>query len=136
MNTIATVWVYLAASPLLWLTLTLIAYGLAVRLYEAVGMHPAATPLLTATALIILALLLAWRGVGPRLRETSQALLRHLPLLFVPAGVGIVRQWGVLADYWPALSVALIVSTVATIAVTAWVFDWASRRFGAMGSSS
>ena len=84
----------------------------------------------------LLALLLAWRGVGPRLRETSQALLRHLPLLFVPAGVGIVRQWGVLADYWLALSVALIVSTAATIAVTAWVFDWASRRFGAMGSSS
>jgi predicted murein hydrolase (TIGR00659 family) len=56
-NTIATVWVYLAASPLLWLTLTLIAYGLAVRIYEAVGMHPAATPLLTATALIVLALL-------------------------------------------------------------------------------
>jgi predicted murein hydrolase (TIGR00659 family) len=56
MNTVASLWVYLAASPLLWLTLTLIAYGLAVRIYAAVGMRPIANPLLTATALVILAL--------------------------------------------------------------------------------
>ena len=56
MNSVAALWVYLAASPLLWLTLTLIAYGLAVRVYAAVGMRPIANPLLTATALVILAL--------------------------------------------------------------------------------
>ena len=51
-------------------------------------------------------------------------------LLFVPAGVGIIREWGVLADYWLALAVALIVSTLATLIVTVLVFDWASRTFG------
>ena len=59
MNSVAALWVYLAASPLLWLTLTLIAYGLAVRVYAAVGMRPIANPLLTATALVILALVVA-----------------------------------------------------------------------------
>jgi holin-like protein len=78
----------------------------------------------------LLAVLLAWRGIPAALHDTSQGLLRHLPLLFVPAGVGIIRQWAVVADYWLALSVALILSTAATIAVTAIVFDWASRRFG------
>jgi len=58
-NSVAALWVYLAASPLLWLTLTLIAYGLAVRVYAAVGMRPIANPLLTATALVILALVVA-----------------------------------------------------------------------------
>jgi putative effector of murein hydrolase LrgA (UPF0299 family) len=36
----------------------------------------------------------------------------------------------VIADNWLALSLGLIVSTVATLAVTALVFVWAQRRFG------
>ncbi len=84
----------------------------------------------------LLAVLLAWRGIPPALHETSQGLLRNLALLFVPAGAGIIRQWGVLTDYWLALTAALLISTAATIAVTALVFDWASRRFGGQGPSS
>jgi holin-like protein len=78
----------------------------------------------------LLAAFLAWRGIPAALHETSQALLRNLALLFVPAGAGIIRQWGVLTDYWLALSVSLLVSTAAPIAVTVLVFDWARRRFG------
>ncbi len=58
MNTVSDLWVYLAASPLLWLTVTLIAYGLAARVYTASGMAPIANPLVTATALIIAVLLI------------------------------------------------------------------------------
>jgi holin-like protein len=79
---------------------------------------------------LLLAAFLAWRGISPALHETSQTLLRNLALLFVPAGVGIIREAGVLADYWLALSLALVVSTVLTMAVAALVFDWASRTFG------
>ena len=110
------------------LTLLLVAQLVGEVIVRAVAI-PIPGPVLGAA---LLALLLAWRGVAPALRETSQALLRHLPLLFVPAGVGIVRQWGVIADYWFALSIALLVSTAATIAVTALVFDWASRRLGSL----
>jgi holin-like protein len=78
----------------------------------------------------LLAGFLAWRGIPAAMQETSQTLLRHLSLLFVPAGVGVVREAGVLADYWLALSLALVVSTAATIAVTVIVFDWANRAFG------
>jgi predicted murein hydrolase (TIGR00659 family) len=56
-NTVSSLWVYLAASPLLWLTLTLVAYGVAVRIYNATGMRPLVNPLVTATALVIVALL-------------------------------------------------------------------------------
>jgi predicted murein hydrolase (TIGR00659 family) len=58
MNGVAALWVYLAASPLLWLTVTLVAYGLAVRVYNASHMQAVANPLVTTTALIIAALLL------------------------------------------------------------------------------
>jgi predicted murein hydrolase (TIGR00659 family) len=58
MNNVSALWVYLATSPLLWLTATLIAYGSAVRVYSALHMQAFANPLLTATALIIVALLI------------------------------------------------------------------------------
>lgn len=47
------VWVYLAASPLLWLTLTLAAYAGAVRVAAATGHHPLANPVLIAAAILI-----------------------------------------------------------------------------------
>ena len=67
---------------------------------------------------------------SPALSDTAHGLLRNLSLLFVPAGVGIMRQADAIAGNWLALSLGLIVSTVATLAVTALVFQWAQRRFG------
>ncbi len=45
-------WVYLAERPLLWLTVTLVAYGLADRLSQAARRHPLANPVLIAAAMI------------------------------------------------------------------------------------
>lgn len=50
---LATLWVYLSASPLLGLTVTLIAYSAAYRLYEAAGMRPLLHPVVVAVALLI-----------------------------------------------------------------------------------
>lgn len=55
----------------------------------------------------------------PKLEETADGILRHLSLLFVPAGVGVVQYLGLIADEWLPAMVALIVSTVVTIVVTA-----------------
>lgn len=70
----------------------------------------------------LLFLALAWRG-GPsvELRETTQNLLQHLSLLFVPAGVGVMLHAQRLADEWLAILVSLLASTALTIAVTALV---------------
>ncbi|WP_374544885.1 LrgB family protein [Rhodoblastus sp.] len=50
------VWVYLATSPLSWLTLTLIAYVVADRISMAFNRHPAVNLVAIASLLIILAL--------------------------------------------------------------------------------
>ncbi|MBY0611778.1 MAG: LrgB family protein [Beijerinckiaceae bacterium] len=50
---ITDVWVYLSASPLLWLTLTLAAYALASRIAVATGRHPLANPVAIAAALLV-----------------------------------------------------------------------------------
>jgi holin-like protein len=53
------------------------------------------------------------------LAKVSDTLLTHLSLLFVPAGVGVMLHIGLLGKEWVAISVALLVSTLVTIAVTA-----------------
>jgi holin-like protein len=55
-------------------------------------------------------------------------LLAHLSLLFVPAGVGIVGQWDVVARHGIGLLVALAVSTSAALAVSALVFKATASR--------
>ena len=69
--------------------------------------------------LILFLGLLARRGVPDGLGVVSEHLLRHLSLLFVPAGVGVMLHAGLLADQWLALVLALIVSAVVTLLVTA-----------------
>ena len=49
-------WVYLAATPLAGLTLTLVAYAVAWQCYLRSGMHPAVNPVLISVALIVTAL--------------------------------------------------------------------------------
>jgi holin-like protein len=88
--------------------------------------------------LVVLAVGLGWwtrrGGAKASLGETplgraANGLLGHLSLLFVPAAVGIVQQGGVLAANGVAILVALAVSTVLALGVTAAVFVWAARRF-------
>lgn len=50
------VWVYLAASPLLWLTATLLAYRIAYAVYARSRFHPIANPVAIAVALLLLVL--------------------------------------------------------------------------------
>lgn len=45
-------WVYLAGTPLLWLTVTLTAYVVADRISAATGRHPIANPVLITVALV------------------------------------------------------------------------------------
>ncbi|WP_248306718.1 LrgB family protein [Bosea sp. AAP35] len=53
---VETLWVYLAADPLLWLTVTLAAYVVAERISARFGRHPLANPVLIAVALLALIL--------------------------------------------------------------------------------
>lgn len=50
------VWVYLSTSPLLWLTLTLLAYQGAYWIYQRTGFHPVANPVLISVAILVLLL--------------------------------------------------------------------------------
>jgi holin-like protein len=70
--------------------------------------------------LLLLAMLLITRKVPADMDDASGALLSHLSLLFVPAGVGVMVHMDLLGDEWLPILVALIVSTVASMALSAW----------------
>lgn len=72
--------------------------------------------------MLLLFITLLLRGAAPEwLRTTSNALLGHLSLLFVPAGVGVMLHFKRLGAEWLPISVALVASTVITIGVAALV---------------
>lgn len=72
--------------------------------------------------MLFLFLWLTWRGrVAADLQHTSQGLLQHLSLLFVPAGTGIMVHLSRVSQEWLPLLLALVVSTFAALAVTALV---------------
>jgi holin-like protein len=78
--------------------------------------------------LLLFITLIVRAGASEALRTTSQQLLSHLSLLFVPAGVGVMLHFGRLGEEWLALTVALVASTVITLAVTALVMRLLQRR--------
>ena len=78
--------------------------------------------------LLLFATLVARKGAPEGFRGAAQQLLSHLSLLFVPAGVGVMLHFGRLGQEWLALAVALVASTVITIAVTALVMRLLQRR--------
>jgi len=60
-------------------------------------------------------------GVSDGLSNCASGLLRHLSLLFIPAGVGVMAHLPRLREEWLPISVSLLASTLLTIAVTAIV---------------
>ncbi len=70
---------------------------------------------------LLFAMLVLRGGVDSELQTTAQSLLQHLSLLFVPAGAGIMLHLHRVADEWLPLTLSLLASTFATLAVTALV---------------
>ena len=80
---------------------------------------------LFAAALIVVPRLLA------AVRPTVTEFLRHLSLLFVPAGVGVVVQLDRIRAEAVAIGAALVISTAVGIAVGALAFRAVARLTGA-----
>jgi holin-like protein len=67
-------------------------------------------------------------GLPEGLRTTATGLLSNLSLLFVPAGVGVMLHVALLKHEWLPLTLALVGSTVITVAVTALLMTWLARH--------
>lgn len=81
-------------------------------------------------AAMFLALVLRPR-LRPQVEETATTILRHLSLLFVPAGVGVIAHLDTFGRQGPALVAALTVSTAAAILAAVYTFRAVARLTGA-----
>jgi len=97
---------------------------------------PAPGPVIGLALVAALGLYQRWRPFDEEalaasdLGQAARGLLAVLPLLFVPAGVGVVQYLGLLREQGLALAAALVVSTVATLLATVGVFLPVKRLTG------
>lgn len=113
------VWVYLSASPLLWLSVTLVAYLAAFGLYRMAGDNPLLNPVALAVALLI-AILLATGTPYATYFEGAQFVHFLLGPATVALAVPLYRQLGRLRRLWLPVAVAVVVGvTVAALSAVA-----------------
>jgi len=55
--------------------------------------------------------------------NSAENLLNYLPLLFIPVGVGVVMHLSLLEDNLVPVMLVIIIGTLLTLAVTAFVMD-------------
>lgn len=119
---LAEVWVYLAATPLFGLTLTLGAYVIAERVSARSGRHPLANPVLW-SVLAIIAVLAATGTPYRRYFEGAQFVHFLLGTATVALAVPLARLWPELRARAGTLLLALLLGAATSIAValgTAW----------------
>lgn len=108
---LAAVWVYLSASPLAGLTLTLVAYSLAYRLYIYANAHPLLNPVATAVAALIIFLVLTDTPYAAYF-EGGQFVHFLLGPATVALAVPLYQQLTKLKQLWLPVSVALIAGVI------------------------
>ncbi len=95
------------------------------------GLH-AALPLPVPAGIYGMALLFALLATGllpaARVRETGAFLIEIMPLLFIPAAVGLLESWGLLRPLLVPYLVITAVSTAAVMAVSGRVTQAVCRR--------
>lgn len=83
-------------------------------------------------SVIGMVLLLAWLALVPRerltLTQVTGWLTAHLSIMFVPAAVGVMEEGAILSRYGVGIVVAVVVSTLLTLAVTALAFRAVAGR--------
>lgn len=62
------------------------------------------------------------------IKETAKFLIDIMPLMFIPAGVGLVESWGALEKILIPVTVIMVVSTVFVMAVSGRVTQFLIRR--------
>lgn len=113
----------LGHSPLLWLTLTLLAYLGAVWLYRRSGGNPFLIPVLTAVIAIILVLKLSGTPY-PVYLDSTRFITFWIGPATVALAVPLYGQLGRLKQIWLPVSVALLVGSsvaIASAVLVAWV---------------
>ncbi|HTQ00602.1 MAG TPA: CidA/LrgA family protein [Casimicrobiaceae bacterium] len=77
---------------------------------------------------LLLVVLLVRAPASESMTAAADGLAKHLSLLFVPAGTGVMLHVARIEAEWVPIVTAIAVSTVLAMAATAVAFQWIVRR--------
>lgn len=78
--------------------------------------------------LLMLAALMTGVVKRDSVREAGAFLVEIMPVMFIPAAVGLLETWGVLRPVWLPVAVITVVSTVLVMGVSGLVTQFVIRR--------
>lgn len=64
------------------------------------------------------------------IEKTGRYILANMSILFVPASVGIIQKFDILARYGWTIAIALTASTVLALIASAYTFIWVAKLTG------
>lgn len=114
MDNLQDTWVYLSASPLFHLTLTLVAFQLASFLFEKTGRNPLLNPVLGAVLIVVAVLMLTGTDYGTYF-EGAQFVHFLLGPATVALAVPLYRQWYRVRRSALAIVVSLVAGSLTAI---------------------
>lgn len=123
MTRVTDIWVYLAETPLLWLTVTLAAYALADWISARLARHPLANPVVIAAGLVIAALTFSRTDFATYF-EGAQFVHFMLGPATVALAIPLVENFGRVRRTALPIALALVAGS-ATAIVTAVATAWA-----------
>lgn len=62
------------------------------------------------------------------IRETSSFLIAVMPVMFIPAAVGLIDSWKSIGDAWLQYIVVTVLSTFIVMGVSGWITQFVIRR--------
>ena len=77
--------------------------------------------------LLFVALELKWVKVKD-IRETSSFLIAVMPVMFIPAAVGLIDSWQAIGNSWLQYIIVTVVSTFIVMGVSGWITQMVIRK--------
>lgn len=62
-----------------------------------------------------------------QVKETSKFLIEIMPLVFIPAAVGLINSWGLISEKWYMYVVVIFATTILVMAVSGLMTQFAIR---------
>lgn len=79
--------------------------------------------------IVILFLCLEWKIIPvSAVKETSSFLIEIMPIMFIPAAVGLMDSWQIIKNKWVSYAVITVFSTFVVMAVSGKVVQFIMNR--------
>lgn len=77
--------------------------------------------------LLFVALELKWVKVKD-IRETSSFLIAVMPVMFIPAAVGLIDSWKSIGNSWQEYIIVTVLTTFVVMGVSGWITQFVIQR--------